>query len=139
MLFTTAAALLAQGGEMIISTPNPYSPARVRAGQRGIVWENVDHILYAFPSGIVELCQRHGQVLAEAATTLKARPPGVRQWLRVAKRRLRGGQWANAGYSTIGSARVVSPEGAMFTRFLTRAMCRRHFTGETFVYVIRRE
>src|SRR5687768_5706364 len=51
MLFTLARDALSEGGQLIITTPNPYAPARVRAGQLGIVWENVDHIAYAFPSG----------------------------------------------------------------------------------------
>ena len=70
MLFDVAAELLAPKGELIITTPNPWAPHRVRAAQLGIVWENTDHILFAFPSGIAELASRHGLTLLEATTTL---------------------------------------------------------------------
>ena len=69
MLFRSAEHLLAPEGELILTTPNPWAPARVRAGQRGIVWENVDHVAFAFPSGVAELAERHGLQLAEAAVT----------------------------------------------------------------------
>ena len=60
MLFEVARDLLSPTGEMILTTPNPWAPARVAAGQRGEVWENADHILFAFPSGVAELAERHG-------------------------------------------------------------------------------
>ena len=60
MLFRTAQELLAEDGELVITTPNPFAPKRTAAGRRGIVWENTDHILLAFPTGIAELAQRHG-------------------------------------------------------------------------------
>jgi SAM-dependent methyltransferase len=140
MLFDVAAEALAPGGQLVITTPNPYAPHRVRAAQLGIVWENVDHIVYAFPSGIAELAERHGLVLTEAATTDDRRPAGsVTDRLRAVKRRLRGRQWRNVGYASLGQrgVRAVSfgPIGAAL-----RAMRlpQRRFLGETFIYVVER-
>lgn len=59
-LFTTAREVLSPGGQLVITTPNPFAPWRARAGQLGIVWENVDHIAYFPPSGVVELADRAG-------------------------------------------------------------------------------
>jgi 2-polyprenyl-3-methyl-5-hydroxy-6-metoxy-1,4-benzoquinol methylase len=59
MLFQAASELLADEGQLIVTTPNPWAPHRVRAGQRGDCWENTDHILFAFPSGMAELADRH--------------------------------------------------------------------------------
>ena len=139
MLFTTAAAGLAPEGEMILSTPNPYAPARVRAGQRGIVWENVDHILYAFPSGIAELCERYGLVLAEATTSVDRGPSGIEQRLRAVKRRLRGTRYETVGYTTVGSRRVVRAKASRFGGLGRLWRRGAPFLGETFLYVVRRE
>lgn len=137
MLFRTAADALTSDGELILTTPNPYSPRRVRAGQLGIVWENVDHIVYAFPSGIAELAERHGLVLAEAATT-DTPTPRVSLRRRLA-RTVRGSHWRTVGIGTNGSARQIAPDAGPLGRALRRlARPRRRFVGETFVYVIRR-
>jgi SAM-dependent methyltransferase len=141
MLFDIAGEALAPDGEMIITTPNPYAPHRVRAAQLGIVWENVDHIVYAFPSGVAELAERHGLVLAEAATIDDRRPPpgSVKDRLRAVKRRVLGRQWRNVGFATLGDRRVqpvgFGPLGAVVRgmRWPTR-----RFLGETFVYVVKR-
>lgn len=137
MLFATAALVLAPSGEMIITTPNPYSTDRVRAGQRGLVWENVDHILYAFPSGIAELCERHGLRLAEAATTSDGSSSDAAEWLRRARRWLRGQQWVNVGVRSQG-ARGVARTGGPWPSVASRFGRRSRFVGETFVYVVRR-
>lgn len=63
-LFRLSAEVLSPTGKLVITTPNPYSPWRARAGQLGAVWENVDHLTYAFPSGISELADRAGLRLA---------------------------------------------------------------------------
>lgn len=138
LLFEAAAELLTPAGELIISTPNPYAPARVRAGQRGLVWENVDHVVYAFPSGVAELGERHGLVLAEAATTCERRLAIAERWAK-AKRRLRGTGYLAVGYRTIGargSSRVAPGVGFRLLRPLSTQSPR--FLGETFVYVLRR-
>lgn len=139
MLFEIAAQALTSNGELIITTPNPYAPHRVRAGQLGIVWENADHIVYAFPSGIAELAERHGLVLAEAATTAD-RPPSasVKERLKTMRRQLRGRHFVSVDYSTRGDASIRRvrwstlggiPHGLWWPK--------RRFLGETFVYVIR--
>jgi SAM-dependent methyltransferase len=138
MLFATASDALTAEGELILTTPNPYAPHRVRAGQRGVVWENVDHILYAFPSGIAELASRHGLVLAEAATTSPSASSleGPITWL---KRTLRGSRWHRRGFDTLhGNERVVMDR---FDRLRTaghRWSAEPRFIGETFVYVVTR-
>ena len=62
-LFCFAAPLLAPGGELVLTTPNPYALHRIRAGWDRVVWENTDHVAYLFPSGIVELAERCGMEL----------------------------------------------------------------------------
>ena len=140
MLFDTAAQLLSPNGELIITTPNPWAPHRVRAGQLGFIWENTDHILFAFPSGMAELADRHHLALSEVATTSPrtAHAHGIER-VKAARRRLRGRQWMMVGFASTGERRTVRVD---FGR-LGRAMHglwrpRRRFLGETFVYVIRR-
>lgn len=140
MLFNVASEALAPDGELIITTPNPYAPHRVRAAQLGIVWENVDHILYAFPSGIAELAERHGLLLAEATTTVDDHPPlSMKDRLRAVKRRLLGRQWRNVGYATLGD-RSVRPVSFGMIGAINHGMRwpKRQFLGETFVYVVKR-
>jgi len=62
-IFEGAAQVLTSDGRLVLTTPNPYAPWRVRAGQQGVVWENADHVSYLFPSGIAELADRHGFAL----------------------------------------------------------------------------
>lgn len=143
MLFKTAAAALGPGGQLIITTPNPYAPDRVRAAQLGIVWENADHILYAFPSGIAELAERHGLTLQEAATVDGASPPkdgtDLRTRLRALKRRALGRHFVSVGYSTFGELRQRRVRLGAIGQ-LARRFCwpRRRLLGETFVYVVSR-
>ena len=138
MLFTAARDLLGPQGELLITTPNPWAPHRVAAGQRGDCWENADHIMFAFPSGIAELAERHGLVLAEATTT-QAQSPS-RQPLEVARqvrRRLRGTAWLRLGIATRGpekSVRIEAGPSLPAARGPRGAV----FVGETFVYVVRR-
>ena len=54
-LLRFAAKVLRTGGSLIVTTPNPFSPWRARAGQLGIAWENADHLCYIFPSGMMEM------------------------------------------------------------------------------------
>lgn len=139
MLFKAAQDLLTSQGELVITTPNPYAPQRVRAGQRGECWENTDHIMYAFPSGIAELCERNGLVLAEAATTVpkQRRMSTIRESARSAKRRLQGTSWSPAGIATQGTLRPIRLRGqGQVSRGSRRSTS--WFTGETFIYVVRR-
>jgi 2-polyprenyl-3-methyl-5-hydroxy-6-metoxy-1,4-benzoquinol methylase len=138
MLFATAAEGLSADGELIITTPNPYAPHRVRAGQRGLVWENVDHILYAFPSGISELASRHGLVLAEAMTTTPSRRPriGALRWM---KRTLKRSRWHRQGFDSRAKNRsVVLDRLDPFDAILHRLRPNAPFVGETFIYVVTR-
>jgi SAM-dependent methyltransferase len=68
-LFSFAHAVLRPGGLLALTTPNPYAPWRVRAGQMRHVWENVDHVVYAFPSGVAEMGNRTGLRLLESSVT----------------------------------------------------------------------
>ena len=139
MLFAAAADGLTIDGELILTTPNPYAPARMRAGQRGDVWENVDHILYAFPSGIAELAERHGLVLAEAATTTPSSRATATP-LRWMKRSVKRSHWHRRGFATRNG--VVRPRTLDRRDRLdvVRSRLRRNvrFTGETFVYIVQR-
>jgi len=143
MLFATAADGLSADGELIITTPNPYAPARVRAGQRGDVWENVDHIAYAFPSGIAELASRHGLILAEAFTT-EPRPRSLGRPVQWLKRTIRHSHWHRRGFSTtMGIVRPVVLDRLdrldWLNGVLTAKVSSRHqFLGETFIYVVQR-
>lgn len=139
MLFTAARDLLATDGELIITTPNPWAPHRVAAGQRGDCWENADHILFAFPSGIAELAERHGLVLSEAMTTRPEAPSRRPMELaREVRRRLRGTAWVQMGYRTRGTEVPVRIGGSL-QRPSSRGPRERAFVGETFVYVVRRK
>lgn len=144
MLFAAAAAGLAADGELIITTPNPYAPARVRAGRRGDVWENADHIMYAFPSGIAELAARHGLVLAQAMTT----EPTTRTLInpvRWVKRMIKGSQWHRRGFSTtVGVVRPVTLDrrdrlDRIRWKLSAKMSSSHQFIGETFIYVIQRD
>ena len=144
MLFRSARELLAADGELIITTPNPYAPARVRAGQRGDVWENVDHIVYAFPSGIAELASRHGLVLTAAMTTEQRRAERV-GLVRRFKQAARRSRWHRRGFATTtGVVRSVVLDRRDILDRLRAALVDRlssnyHFVGETFIYVIKRD
>ena len=138
MVFRVAAEGLTADGQLILTTPNPYAPQRVRAGQLGIVWENVDHVSYLFPSGVAELAERRGLVLAEAATVDDpARADGSP--LQRLKRSIRGSHWRNVGYATLDEGRQTTVDAGVAGRLLRRwARPRRRFLGETFVYVVER-
>jgi 2-polyprenyl-3-methyl-5-hydroxy-6-metoxy-1,4-benzoquinol methylase len=71
-LLLAAHTLLKAEGKLIITTPNPFAPWRAFAGMRRQVWENVDHVIMLFPSGMVELAERCG-FRVTAATTVGGR------------------------------------------------------------------
>lgn len=143
MLFATAAQALTADGELIMTTPNPFAPARVRSGQRGDVWENVDHVMYAFPSGVAELASRHGLILAEAFTT-KPAGPKLTSPVRWLKRTIRKSHWHRRGYATTaGAVRPVVLDRLdtfdwLRTKFADRTTSNHRFVGETFIYVVQR-
>ena len=67
-LLTAAREVLKPGGELIVTTPNPYAPHRVRMGATGRTWENADHVFYCFPSGMAEMADRCGLELTRYGT-----------------------------------------------------------------------
>ena len=69
-----ASAVLVPGGELVVTTPNPFAPWRVRAARRHLAADNVDHVLLAFPSGIAEMADRADLQLASYAS-VGFRPP----------------------------------------------------------------
>lgn len=80
VLFRFAGSVLEPGGVMLVTTPNPYAPWRVRAGQLGLVAENCDHICLVHPSGMAELCDRMDLRLDAAwSTEWKAASPATLQ------------------------------------------------------------
>lgn len=138
MLFGIAADALSGTGTLIITTPNPYAPDRVWAGQRGIVYENVDHIAYAFPSGVAELAERHGLRLVEAMTT-STRRYRVRGLVKAAWRALRGTHRGSLGLRTHQALAPQRRRSPITTALLDSLGGRsRRFVGETFVYVVGR-
>lgn len=87
-----AVPLLAPGGQLMVSTPNPYAPWRVRAGQRGVTWENVDHVIYGFPAGMAEMADRCGlRLVAFGSVNITGRSASLREstkeWFRTRKHR----------------------------------------------------
>jgi 2-polyprenyl-3-methyl-5-hydroxy-6-metoxy-1,4-benzoquinol methylase len=110
-LFTFAASVLAPGGRLVITTPNPYAPWRARAGQIGYVHENVDHVLLAFPSGIIELGERTDLRL-EWFTSVGGPPSSVKPvvdgMVRVARRKV---GLAPPRTTSGGSASGAAPTG----------------------------
>lgn len=142
-LFEFARDALGPGGLLVVTTPNPYAPHRVRAGQLGLAWENADHVLYAFPSGIVELGERTGFRLVEYRTVLtrpwraELRHALVRWAERIRNRWLRGQPLGTDPESQLLPAleAYVNPLELAFVG-ATRST---RFLGETALYVLRRE
>ena len=59
-LFDSAARVLAPGGRLAITTPNPYYFGRTLRHLFGRDCESVDHATLLFPSGIAEMANRSG-------------------------------------------------------------------------------
>lgn len=143
MLFSTAAQALTADGEIILTSPNPYAPRRVRAGQRGDVWENADHVSYAFPSGIAELASRHGLILSEAMTT-EGTSPAITNPIRWMKRTIKRSHWHRRGFATTaGNVRPIVLDrwdriDRLRHRLSGRVSSNHRFVGETFIYVVQR-
>ncbi|MBV8950573.1 MAG: hypothetical protein JOZ99_06845, partial [Actinobacteria bacterium] len=141
-LFEFAQKTLVRGGIMVVTTPNPYAPHRVRAGQLGVTWENTDHVLYAFPSGMVELAGRTGFVLEEYRTVME-RP--FRRDLRLAARRFIRG----AVHRVVWNRRPPDDEAATrdaqelyvnpFELLLVALTRSRRFLGGTALYIFRKD
>ncbi len=61
-LLDNARAVLADDGLLVLTTPNPYCLRLIGDHVRGKIKENVDHLMYYYPSGIAELASRHNWV-----------------------------------------------------------------------------
>ena len=89
--------LLTPQGQMLITTPNPYALWRVRNGQHGRSFENVDHVVYCFPAGIAEMADRAGMTLVQYGSVDDTRRKSLRRmtrvWLGAKRRRIRLGPW----------------------------------------------
>jgi SAM-dependent methyltransferase len=142
-LFEVAAAVLAPGGRLVVTTPNPYAPHRVRAGQLGVSFENADHVVYGFPSGITELGARAGLGLEEYRTVFTA---PLRTELRRAAVRLalaaRDRVLGNRREPDDGSDAAIVPALMTYVNpfelaFVTATRSSR-FLGETAFYVLRK-
>lgn len=139
-LLAFAHRVLRVGGRLLVTTPNPYAPGRVRAGQRGAVIENVDHVVYAFPSGMAEMADRTGLRLVGASTVDVPFTAGAWRSAKVlvaaSLRRARG----ERGADPIGRLAVpfasnyLSPMEALAVRYRGS----RDRIGETSVYVLAR-
>ena len=129
----------------MVTTPNPFSPRRARAGALGVTWENVDHVFYAFPSGMAELADRTGLRLARFGTVGW---PGTASGFALLRDSL--SQLADRGRpSDSGADRARTPRGrlslplraswiAPLDVLLHQVRGRRRMLGETAIYVLRR-
>jgi SAM-dependent methyltransferase len=117
-----AAPLLAPGGQLLITTPNPYAAWRVRNGQCGRTWENADHVVYCFPAGIAEMADRAGLRLVQYGTIYRKVP-----WIGRAAR-----HWLGAKLRGVPIyAGMISPLDAFIRRARGGPML-----GETAVYLL---
>lgn len=137
-LLSFAMQVLAPGGRLVATTPNPYAPGRVRAGQRGSVAENVDHVVYAFPSGMAEMADRTGMQLVLASTI---DPPFTATESRSAKALVVASlQWALGRRSPEPIGRLALPLRAQYLTPLDALTIRYRRSldriGETSVYVL---
>ena len=137
-LLSFAERMLRPGGRLVVTTPNPYAPGRVRAGHRGAVMENVDHVVYIFPSGVAEMADRTGLRLATACTI--DRPFTVGAWrsaraLADASFRRARGERNEEPIGRLGlpfRSNYLSPMEALTVRY-RRSVDR---IGETAIYVL---
>jgi len=130
---------LVPGGFLVVTTPNPYAPWRVRCGHMRIVWENVDHVAYFFPSGMAELADRAGLQLCTWATVrsseedLQSLRKSARDLLRAVANRSRGVRGGDrSGRLRLPLDPAYFAPGDILTRYFRRA---RDQMGESSVYV----
>lgn len=138
-LLSFAAAVLPAGGDLLLTTPNPFALHRVRAGQLRIVWENVDHVTYLFPSGVAELAARNGFTVASVATVnltplLAEVGNGIKGLVKAVALRLAGRTGPRGRLGLPLPPLFVSPLDILLHRLLRRADA----MGETAVYLLTR-
>lgn len=75
VMLENAESVLVKGGRLILTTPNPYGISSILSHARGRVEENVDHLMFYFPSGMAELADRYGWKLVKYRGSLDARSP----------------------------------------------------------------
>lgn len=141
-LLDMAEKVLRPGGELLVTTPNPYAPHRQRAAVTGKTWENVDHVVYAFPSGMAEMADRAGLVLSSYGTVGWPSPTNLRQitresfraWRKAIRARMRGGQ--DPMSETRWALKVPNYWLSPLDVLLVFARRRRRLMGETSIYVL---
>jgi SAM-dependent methyltransferase len=141
-LLSMANEVLRPGGKLVLTTPNPYSPRRQRAGAVGITWENVDHVMYSFPSGIAEMADRSGLILKKYGSVgwpppqpmWKQLPESFSHLARALRRRAKGER------STLSRERLALPLPVFWLSpvdiVLLRLRGRRGMLRETSIYVL---
>lgn len=68
-LLDFAAQVLRPGGQLVVTTPNPFALLRVASARTLRNFDNVDHVVLVAPTGIVEMANRAGFRVRSAATT----------------------------------------------------------------------
>jgi SAM-dependent methyltransferase len=143
-LLTTAREVLKPGGELVVTTPNPYAPHRQRMGATGRTWENVDHVFYCFPSGMAELADRSGLVLTRYGTVGYPVPRQLRTNTRHSITALVKALFSRARgkREPLSDERLALPLPIFWLSpldlLLIAARRRRRMLGETAIYVLTR-
>ena len=141
-LLTTAREVLKPGGSMVVTTPNPYAPHRVRMGSTGRTWENVDHVFYCFPSGMAEMADRCGLELTRYGTVGYPVPHQLRINTRASFRALAAALYARARgkREPLSDERWALPLPIFWLSpldlMLIASRRRRRMLGETGIYVL---
>ncbi len=140
-LLDFAREVLKPGGQLLLTTPNPFALWRARAGQLRLTWESVDHVTYLFPSGIAEMASRAGLEL-RLCTTVDHRAPRIiaraafRSPVMASLRRFRG----RGSTEPIGRLGLRLPTTYLSPMEWALHRTRRAFgqLGETSIYVLER-
>ena len=141
-LLTTAREVLKPGGELVVTTPNPYAPHRVRMGATGRTWENVDHVFYCFPSGMAEMADRCGLALTSYGTVGYPVPHQLRINTRHSLRALAAALYARARgkREPLSDERLALPLPIFWLSpldlMLIASRRRRRMLGETGIYIL---